>query len=552
MPKAPGRALARPLHITSCTTTYIGEATVRTMRRAFGIGTAAAFLVTALPSTMLEAQATQVSVGVGVGLFDGVGLGLAVDHWSGGGAYTGVSVATGVAASPAGAYGIYSQGYDAAYYGVPNYCHDVYAWIENPSYYGGHAWWLWDDGWGYGGYYRSAWYQQCILAGPMQAYHQFHAMVFFRRAHRSWYGYRSGGFIYRRDPFAHPWGPFWSYEPRWAVVGGSWGYPRGVVVHRPGTARPGRGGRSPLYGPDVGYKENPAAGAGRTAVPRRTSVGDVAGRTPGTETRRPTVRTSDGARAAPRGEREVVRARPSQERPTPAARPGATRRTAPAGGDRGGAPAARTPTTRAQPPSRSQPTARSAPARGGTPTARSRPTARTGPARGGTPTTRSTPTARTSPTGRSTPTARTTPTGRSTPTARTSPTGRAGPATRPAPTTRRSTPTARPAPATGRGPATRSAPPARSAPTARSAPVRGRTPPTARAAPSRGSTPPRATRPAPTRRSTPATRPAPRTRAPAARKAPTTRSAPPARAPARGKARAAPPKGKKRGGGGGA
>jgi hypothetical protein len=456
---------------------------VRTVRGAIGIGTLAVLLGALLVPGAARAQSTHLSVGLGVGLFDGVSFGVAFNRWSAG-SHAGVSVATGVAAVPTGAYGIYSSGYGGAYYDVPAYCQDVYHWIDDPWYYGGgQAWWAWGDGWGhYDGYWRSAWYRECILGGPSHAYHAFHAANFFRRSYRPWNRYRTGVFVYWRDPFVNPWGPYWTYEPVWAVAGGTWGRPRTVIVHRPDrvVVRTGTGGQSPLYRPGVGYKESPV-GPARTAVPRRTNVADsrtpanVRAPTGGAAPRPANTAVRPGAASPTRGP-EAIRTRPSQARPSaqPSTRPGTRPATQPA----------TRPTARPATAPASRPTARggdgarpTAPVRG-TPTARTSPPDRGGAVTPSRPTDRA-PAARPAPS-----TSRPGPTARSTPSARPAPATRSAPAARPQ---ARSAPAARPAPAGRPAPAARSAPAPRTAPTVRSAPA-------TRSAPASGKTRPPATR----------------------------------------------------------
>src|SRR5690606_37441169 len=126
--------------------------------------------------------------------------------------------------------------------------------------------------------------------GPY-AHNSFRARSWWYRAGgRGYYSvYRAPRYVYVKDPYVAPWGPYWAYDP-W---GSYWdGYRDGYFDGRwtrAYTPRPVRtvyvrGGRpastvvrpSPLAWRSTSFKENPVSPVTRTAVRR----GDVGGAAP--------------------------------------------------------------------------------------------------------------------------------------------------------------------------------------------------------------------------------------------------------------------------------
>ncbi len=439
------------------------------------------------------------SVAVGP-LFTGVSFGIGGGHYGPGSVFAGSVLGFGHH-SPYNdyAYGLYSESYDGWDRGYRGSRSSYSCW----DYY-------WDSYWDP----YADWFYDCVAYSPWR-YNSFRT--------RSWFGRRGGyygigsTFVFLRDPFSSPWGPYWAYDP-WAGYwgGGSYGS-YGSYGGYYGGARTvyGRGGRatvvinrpSPLIG--TGYKENARTATGRAGARRRgtTTTAAAPAQTParaGADTGR-RARPSSAPSAGRTGTRN---ARPPSSVPA-TGRPG-TRTARPGGAAvapprRVGGAISATPRQGVRSP---RPSTRASAPRSGDTSTRARPSSRL-PSRNAV--------VRPGATRSSAPRASSGNADRSGRQA----TPRSAPSTRRAPAR---TPTTRSAPS--RAPTTRSAAPSRGS--TRSAPSRA---PSTRSAPSRA---PR-TRSAPSR--APSTRSAPS-------RAPSTRSAAPRSAP---RARATPPSRSSRG-----
>ncbi|HBE00107.1 MAG TPA: hypothetical protein DC060_18155, partial [Gemmatimonadetes bacterium] len=228
------------------------------------------------------------SLSVGVGpLFTGVSFGISGGHYAPGSVFAGSVLGFGHR-SPYNdyAYGLYSESYDGWDRGYHGNQSSYSCW----DYY-------WDSYWDS----YADWFYDCVAYRPWR-YNSFRT--------RSWFGRRGGHwglgstFVFLRDPFSNPWGPYWDYDPWGGYWGGShWGggyldsyyggyggyggyyggyYGGGrtpVVLNRP----------SPLLG--GGYKENPRTATGRAGARRRgtTTTAATPAQTParaGTDTGR--------------------------------------------------------------------------------------------------------------------------------------------------------------------------------------------------------------------------------------------------------------------------
>lgn len=286
--------MARPLLFIGSGSYSLKEDTVRTMARAAWTMTAAA----ALAAAPVAAQSSLfVGVGFGFGgaydsgsLFMGTSFGLGYGHGS--------------------AYGIYSDTYDGwglGYRGTRHhhvsrdYCWDSY----------------WDSYWDP----WSGWYGDCVAYGPY-AHSSWRARSW---RSRFWYG-PSTTYVYWRDPYAAPWGPYWSYDPWASYWDGYWdgrrwddwngyyggnvrtvyaaGGRRGVTVVRP----------SPLAGYGTTFKEDPRATSVRTATRRPATSAVVAPVAPA-------VRGGEPAATSPPQSRPAVNRMPPSATPTRAAAP---------------------------------------------------------------------------------------------------------------------------------------------------------------------------------------------------------------------------------------
>ena len=257
------------------------EDTVRTKARVMWALTAAA----AVGVAPLQAQS---------GLFVGVGFGLGYGHGE--------------------AYGIYSSTSDG--WGLGYGGHRQYRFSRDTCW--DRYWDSYWDPW-------SGWYSDCVVYGPYR--HSSFRASSWRSRWSGWYG-PSTSFAYWQDPYASPWGPYWSHDPwnsYWNGYGdGYWdgrrfddyyggrvrtvyaaGGSRGVSVVRP----------SPFALGGTGYKENPRGTSVRTAT-RRPATTAVAA--PATAPARVGSPASAGAR--PEG-RPAVNRMPPQATPTRAASP---------------------------------------------------------------------------------------------------------------------------------------------------------------------------------------------------------------------------------------
>ena len=480
---------------------FDGRDTVRTPTRVTLVLAALA----AFSANEARGQA-HLSLSVGVGpLFTGVSFGISGGHYAPGSVFAGSVLGFGHR-SPYNdyAYGLYSESYDGWDRGYHGNQSSYSCW----DYY-------WDSYWDS----YADWFYDCVAYRPWR-YNSFRT--------RSWFGRRGGHwglgstFVFLRDPFSNPWGPYWDYDPWGGYWGGShWGggyldryyggyggyggyygsyYGGGrtpVVLNRP----------SPLLG--GGYKENPRTATGRAGARRRGTTTTAA--TPAQTPARAGTDTGRRARpsSVPAADRAGTRtARPGGAAVAPPRRAGGTL----AAGRPSGRLTGRTGTRAATPRQGAGSRRPSTPTLDGV-----RPSTRSGDT--------STRSRQSSRLPSRNPVVRPRTTRSSSPRASSGNTGRSGTRATPgrAPSTRRAptrTPTARSAPS--RTPTTRSAAPSRGS--TRSAPSRA---PSTRSAPSRGSSTRSAPSRAPSTRSAPSR--APRTRS-APSRAPSTRSAP-SRAP---------------------
>jgi len=286
-------------------------------------------LVAALAAPAREAQAqTRFSASVGVGsLFDGVGFGLSVGSYAPGSAFFGLSFGLGWAHSYGSPYGIYSDMHDGWQRGYRGHRARVYGYASCGDPFWGPVW--------------DPWYDDCFGYGPAWGY----------MAYRPWgwgfhNGYWNSSMVILSDPFATPWGPYWSYDP-WGGYWDSWGF--GVrsawgrrhyggvrVVYGGGRRGWGTYRPSPLARVGPTYKEGPTVQDGRTA--RRRGQAGVA-----PAPSRPTVQGNP--RAIPGWGSAGRTARPEGGVRAPS-RPGAT---SPAAPTRTARPSVRTPAGRTAP-----------------------------------------------------------------------------------------------------------------------------------------------------------------------------------------------------------
>ncbi len=252
----------------------------------FRIRTLAVAALLSLVPAGVTAQGFSLDFGltVGTGLYDGVRLGLG---FASGPAYGYAGVAAGHW-DPAPAYDFRGgyHGWKGTRYTFIDYsrryapAHGVYGAVH-PRCAAYHDPWAWDV-WGYASGWRSAWFYDCIVAGPTYAHRGVRTARYFARsfAFRPWHVrvWRSpvlevwaGTFVHRRDPFWPTWGPYWAHDP-WPRWNRGWGgyVPTTVVVangYRGRTASPWAWGTN---GPV--YKEPPgvvrSAGDRGYAVPR--------------------------------------------------------------------------------------------------------------------------------------------------------------------------------------------------------------------------------------------------------------------------------------------
>jgi len=231
----------------------------------------------ALPARDAQAQ-TRFVASVGAGsLFDGVGFGFGGGALAPGSMFFGLSLGLNWAHSYGSPYGIYSDTYDGwqrGYRGHPGYGYG----------YGNASCWdsYWDPYW-------DPWDGDCVAFAPMwgtpwgyPAYRPWRFGFGFGFGFSSWYGPTLS--VYMADPFATPWGPYWSYDP-WAGYWNTWGaragWGRGYYGYG-GTRVVYAGGRhggwgvyrpSPLVRHGPTYVENPTGGnTGRTAHRRGTTT----------------------------------------------------------------------------------------------------------------------------------------------------------------------------------------------------------------------------------------------------------------------------------------
>src|SRR5690606_37192027 len=133
-------------------------------------------------------------------LFTGIGIGFG-SHFDGGSVFVGASLGTYYGTQ----YGIYSSAYDYAYdhgYQGPV----VRTYVSTSS--------CWDSYWhSYWDPY-AGWYVDCVAYGPY-AHNSFRARSWWYRAGgRGYYSvYRAPRYVYVKDPYVAPWGPYWAYDP---------------------------------------------------------------------------------------------------------------------------------------------------------------------------------------------------------------------------------------------------------------------------------------------------------------------------------------------------
>lgn len=245
----------------------------------------------AVPGSEAQAQSRVVaSVGAG-SLFDGVSFGFAGGSLGRSSAFFGLSLGLAWAHSYGPSpYGIYSDTQNGWQRGYRVHHHPY-------GYYGygaagcGSAFWdpYWDP-W-------DPWDGDCLAFAPawspMWGYSSYHPWSFgFGFGYSSWYGPSVS--VYMADPYATPWGPYWSYDP-WAGYWNNWrpglGWGRGYYGTRVVYAGHRRGWsvypRSPLgrrggsYGRPSGGRNGGGRNTGRTAHRR--------GSAPTARVARPTV-----------------------------------------------------------------------------------------------------------------------------------------------------------------------------------------------------------------------------------------------------------------------
>src|SRR5690606_23967746 len=181
-------------------------------------------------------------------LFTGIGFGAGYyDHGSS--VFVGVSLGT----YHAPAYGIYD---------VYSYSAPVHTYVSYSSCWDRY----WHDYWSP----WPGWYDACVAYGPVH-YSSFRVRSWLYRS-----TYYAPRYVYVRDPYVAPWGPYWAYDPwgsYWTGYRDGWfdgrrtrtvyayGGRTGYAVYRP----------SPLALASTSFKENPSAGSARTA--RRRAEG---------------------------------------------------------------------------------------------------------------------------------------------------------------------------------------------------------------------------------------------------------------------------------------
>lgn len=250
----------------------------------------------AVPGQEAQAQARVVASVASGSLFDGAGFGFGVGAIAPESAFFGVSLGVNWADSYGyGPYGIYSDTYDGWQRGYRGHRAHPYATARCRDPY-------WDPYW-------DPWYDTCFAFAPIWApswgYAGFDGWGFgFAFGHTRWYGPRVA--VYVADPFATPWGPYWSYDPwggYWNRWGHGYGWDRGHyggyggygdyrgtrVVYGGGHSGWGVYRPSPLFHHGPTYVEDPtgATGAtGRTAHRRETGATSAA---PQVSPRRPVI-----------------------------------------------------------------------------------------------------------------------------------------------------------------------------------------------------------------------------------------------------------------------